>query len=301
MAGVAGAELAAAVSAAGGLGLVGGGYGEGDWLQNELRKLDGSLPFGVGFITWRLAARPELLDVALAHRPLAVLLSFGDISPYVDAIKSANVLLIAQVQSLGDARRAAERGADVIVAQGTEAGGHGSSRATMSLVPAVVDAVGELPVVAAGGIADGRGFAAALMLGACGVMMGSRFYASVESMAPAQAKARALAAGGDDTTRSSVFDVLRRYDWPKPYKLRTLKNALLREYENDIVGLLANKDELIERFETAVAKRDYDQAPVIVGEAVDLIHDVPPAAAIVDLTCREMRATISAAAALLTE
>ena len=294
MAGVAGGELANAVSRAGGFGFVGGGYGEREFLRRELDLVDHTLPIGVGFITWRLAENPTLLDDALAYKPAAILLSFGDPSPYVDKIKSAGVLVFAQCQNLADAKSAANLGADVIIAQGTEAGGHGSQRATMSLVPAVVDALPNNIVVAAGGIGDGRGLAACLSLGASGAMLGSRFYASRESLAPLQAQQKAVAASGDQTVRSSVFDVLREYPWPKPYNLRSLRNALTDRYANDMPALISNQIHEIDAFKRARNKNDFRRAPVIVGEAVDLINDLPAAGSLVERLAQEAEQTIRA-------
>jgi nitronate monooxygenase len=291
MAGVAGGGMAAAVSRAGGFGLLGGGYGERDWMDYELSQVDCS-SIGIGFITWRLAQQPELLELALDHAPKAIFLSFGDIQGFASRIKRSKSLLIAQVQSLNDAQAAAAFGADIVVAQGTEAGGHGATRATLPLVPAVVDAIDPVPVVAAGGIADGRGLAAALMLGAAGVLMGTRFYCSRESLAPTAAVARALSASGDDTTRTSVFDVLREYDWPPPYNLRTLSNHLTARYGVDMETLQTDKLTQISGYNEAVANADYDKAAVIVGEALDLIDDVPAAADIIQKTIDEACATL---------
>src|SRR6185503_15493115 len=160
---VADARLTAAVSDAGGFGILGGGYGDEHWLARELDLLQRSRArFGVGFITWSMAKQPKLLDLALERKPTAIFLSFGDPKPFVDRIKRAGALLICQIQSVALAKDAAAAGADIIVAQGTEGGGHGASRGLVTLVPEVVDALGSrVPVVAAGGIADGRGLAAA--------------------------------------------------------------------------------------------------------------------------------------------
>jgi len=143
----------------------------------------GNTPIGVGFITWSLRKNPDLLNVALGHAPKVMFLSFGELGDFAPKIKKAGIPLIAQVQTLAQARDAVGEGADIIVAQGAEAGGHGSTRSTLPFVPAVVDAVGDIPVVAAGGIADGRGLAAALTLGASGVLCGTAFFASRESLA----------------------------------------------------------------------------------------------------------------------
>ena len=162
MGGVSGGRLAAAVSNAGALGLVGGGYGDKAWLRTELslvqKETKGS--WGVGLITWSVDS--DIVELVLQSQPHAVMLSFGDPTHHAAAIKAAGCRLICQVQDLAGARLAVEAGADIIVAQGTEAGGHGGGRSTLPLVPAVVDAVLPTPVLAAGGIADGRGLAAAL-------------------------------------------------------------------------------------------------------------------------------------------
>ena len=164
MAEVSGGRLAAAVTAAGGLGLIGGGYGDAEWLQRQFDEAQGAR-VGIGFITWSLARNPELLDMALARQPATIMLSFGDPGAFAETIHQADIPLIYQVQTLEQARRALEVGSDVIVAQGGEAGGHGmSARSTFTLVPDIVDLVAKHSaktlVVAAGGVADGRGLAA---------------------------------------------------------------------------------------------------------------------------------------------
>ena len=272
--------LAAAVSKAGGLGLLGGGYGDGAWLEDEFVAA-GNTRVGCGFITWSLAKHPEVLDRALDHAPAAVMLSFGDPAPFAARIHAAGAKLICQVQSLAHAKAAANAGADIIVAQGTEAGGHGVARGTMSLVPEIVDALPHIPVVAAGGIADGRGLAAALMLGAEGVMMGTRFYASREAAGHAEAKRRILAASGDDTARSIVFDISRRNVWPSPYNGRLIRNAHMDRWLGHEGELTRNIDAEAARYAAARAAGDFDTAGVIAGESTGLIHDLPGAAEIV--------------------
>ncbi|MGE3774620.1 MAG: NAD(P)H-dependent flavin oxidoreductase, partial [Gammaproteobacteria bacterium] len=274
MGSVAGGSLAAAVSNAGGLGLVGGGYGDPAFLRAELARVREATqrPWGVGFITWSM--RPETLTLALDARPQAVMLSFGDPRPHAEAIKAAGCRLICQVQDVRDAVAAREAGADLIVAQGTEAGGHGAMRATLPLVPAVVDAVAPLPVVAAGGIADGRGLAAALMLGAQGALIGTRFYAASESLASAEAKARIVAAEARQTERTRVFDVVRGYDWPSPYTGRALRNAFTARWQGREDALAAALASEQPRYWRAAQDGDHDTAVVWAGEAVDLIGEV---------------------------
>src|SRR3954468_17042469 len=224
MGSAAGGQLAAAVTNAGGLGMVGSGYANIDAIRRELAEA-GNTRVGIGFILWALEKNPAALDVALDARPAAVMLSFGDPAPFTGRIKQAGCKIICQVQTLAQAREAAAAGADVIIAQGRDAGGHsGTTRGTLGLVPAGVDAVAPIPVVAAGGIADGRGLAAALALGAAGISMGTRFTASRESLWDPAMKEASLAAGGDQTMQTRVFDIVRGAPWPVIYPGRTLRN-----------------------------------------------------------------------------
>ena len=278
MAGVSGGALAAAVSEAGGFGMIGGGYGDADWLMREFDAA-GDARIGVGLITWSLARQPQLLDLALARNPAALMLSFGDFKPFLHHIRDAQTKLIVQVQTLEQAREAVDAGVDAIVAQGTEAGGHGGTRATLPLVPAVVDIAQEIPVIAAGGIADGRGLAAALALDASGVLCGTAFFASDESLASNNAKQAALRGSGDDTERSSLFDIARGLDWPSDWNLRTMRNAFTRQWNADIDGLTQNLAAEKERFEASRTADDTDVIAVIVGEAADLIRSREPAQA----------------------
>jgi nitronate monooxygenase len=273
MAGVSGAALARAVTRAGGLDLLGGGYGDRAWLSEQLALCAGE-PFGVGFITWALQRHPELLDLALAAQPRAVMLSFGELAPFADAVRAAAVPLIALVQTLRQACTAAAQGAQGIVAQGSEAGGHGGLRGTFALVPAVVDAVAPLRVVA-----DGRGLAAALLLGASGVLCGTAFYACDESLAHDAAKRALVCTSGDDTLKSALFDRLRGLDWPAgPWSLRTLRNAYARHWAEDLDALERDLDNHQQQLREAHERGDFDIAPVIAGEAADLVRPQRPAA-----------------------
>jgi nitronate monooxygenase len=271
MAGVSGGRLAAAVSAAGGLGIIGGGYGNRDWLATELAAA-GNAAIGVGFITWSLAKEPALLDLALERAPKAIMLSFGDVGPFASKVKAAGIPLICQIQNLAQAHEVIAEGADVVIAQGTEAGGHGARRATLPLVPAVVDIAGGVPVVAAGGIADGRGLAAALMLGAAGVLCGTAFYVSNESLVHANLKRAAVAGHGDETLRSSVIDVARDITWPEPFNIRTLRNDFIDEWAANLPGLRAGRAREQARYVKARDAGDTSVSAVIVGEGIDLIH-----------------------------
>ncbi|WP_425407429.1 NAD(P)H-dependent flavin oxidoreductase [Hwanghaeella sp.] len=299
MAGVTGGKLAAAVSEAGGLGLLGGGYSETDWVMREMREA-GNSRIGAGFITWALDANPTLLDDVLEHSPAAVMFSFGSVEPYAATVKRAGVALICQVQSVTQAREAAALGADIVIAQGTEAGGHGAARATLPLVPAVRDALPqEVIVVAAGGIGDGRGLAAALTLGADGVLVGTRFYATRESLAPEEGKRRLAAGCGDETYRGSVFDKARGIAWPAPYDIRTLRNRFIDHWAAE--GLEAMDDDLgaIQADYTRAREAgDMDKFATIAGEAADLVNDIPPAEDVVTRMVQEAEDALSRAATM---
>jgi nitronate monooxygenase len=275
MGSVAGGHLAAAVSNSGALGLVGGAYGDSEWLRTELptARSGTTRPWGVGLITWH--ATWEAVELALSYEPHAFMLSFGDPRPFAPAIKEAGCTLICQVQDVEDGRAAKAVGADIIVAQGTEAGGHGADRSTLPLVPAVVDAVSPTPVLAAGGIADGRGLAA-LMLGAQGALIGTRFYAATEALAHARAKERIVVAKGRDTERTRVFDIIRQHAWPRPYTGRAIRNHFMERWEGREDDLDAALDEEIPGFRAAVRDGDFDRAMIWAGEGVDVICDVAP-------------------------
>jgi nitronate monooxygenase len=286
---IAGARLTAAVSGAGGFGILGGGYGEKAWLEQETEKLKNcASPFGIGFITWSMAKQPGLLDIALKAKPRAIMLSFGDPKPHASRIKAAGSLLICQVQSEDMAKQALDAGADILIAQGTEAGGHGASRTLIDIVPAIIDlAAGRVPVVAAGGLADGRGLAAMMTLGAAGVMLGTRFYASVECDGPEEAKRRICAADSGNSVRSIIFDISRNNVWPAPFTGRCLINDHARRWMGREVELMQNARAVVAEYAAAKAAGNFDIAAVIAGESVGLIHDIPPAAEIVERIASE--------------
>lgn len=288
MGGVAGGRLAAAVSQAGGFGIIGGGYGNPnagyggkDWMEDQFRAT-GNARIGVGYITWSLALFPELFDQAMERAPKAFFLSFGDEKPFATRVKAAGVTLICQVQDLDGAKCALDAGADIIVAQGTEAGGHGKSgRTTLTLTPAVVDIAGSVPVVAAGGLSDGRGLAAALMLGASGILVGTRFWATPEALGSDAAKRLLTEARSDDTLRTRVFDIVRGLDWPEGYSGRAIANDFSRKWDGHESELEQNLVREAEAYWTAARAGDTSKAVVFAGEGLDLIHDIRPAGDIV--------------------
>ncbi len=289
MAFASGGKLAAAVSDAGGLGLIGGAYGDSQWIEREIKEA-GNQKIGCGFITWALKKKPELLDQVLEHTPKAIFLSFDDPKPFSDKIKQAGSQLICQIQTMQDMKHAVDCGADIIVAQGSEAGGHGigtdGGRGTFTLVPEVADWLAkhapDVLLCAAGGIGDGRGLAASLMLGADGVLVGSRFWASKESLAHPNMLKAAIQSDGDATIRSSVMDIAREIDWPKRYTARVLKNGFTDQWHEDQEALIAAGKAEADKWRVAWAEGNTDIANTFVGEVTSLIQDIPSAQHIID-------------------
>jgi nitronate monooxygenase len=286
MAFAAGGKLAAAVTAGGGLGLIGGGYGDAQWLEQEFAAA-GNARVGCGFITWSLAKQPELLEPVLARSPAALMLSFGEPAPFAARVKDAGITLICQFQNMELGRAAVAAGADIIIAQGTAAGGHGAQRGTITLVPEVADHLAKVSpatiLVAAGGIADGRGLAAALMLGAEGVLMGSRFWASREASVHNAFQNAAFAADGDSTLRTKIVDIARKLDWPAPFTARVMKNRFITDWQGREAELAEPATQAREknRYVTAMENGDIDNTGVWVGEVAGLMDSAQPAAELV--------------------
>jgi len=305
-----GGALAAACASAGALGLVGGGYGDLAWTQREytlaadLLKNDatGQARLGCGFITWKLDENVEALDWVLTQKPRAIMLSFGDPRPYAARIAEADAQLICQVQRMDQVPLALDAGASIIVAQGGEAGGHGANalegRSTFTLVPELADYLAthspNTLLLAAGGIGDGRGLAAALMLGADGVLVGSRLWATQESLAAAGAKTQATQTNGDGTARSMVFDILRRKNWPAPYDFRAIRNTLHRQLESDIAALQTHPESARADYDAGVKAGDFSRAHATVGEVVGLIADVPNAGVLIERITEQANSLLSA-------
>ena len=285
MAFVAGGKLASAITEAGGLGLIGAGYGDSDWLAEQLQAA-GNTQVGCGFITWSLARAPDLLDQVLEHKPSCVFLSFGDPNPFVPKITASGVPLICQVQTVADAKGAIDASATMVVAQGAEAGGHGALRSTFPLVPEVANLIAarspDTLLCAAGGVADGRGLAAALMLGADGVLVGSRFSACEEALVPSGWHRALLAADGDATVQTRVVDIARKRDWPPPFKIRVLQNDLVQRWRGREDEMHRNQKTEARRYEEATRTGNTDEYGVIVGENVGLISEVEPAAKVLE-------------------
>ena len=309
--GAAGPELAAAVSNAGGVGTIAlTSYDAAtarDWIR-KVRSLT-SKPFCANFILAYPGQYEENLEIALEERVPAIFLYWGDPKPYVEPAHRAGTVLILQVGSVDEAKRAADAGVDIIIAQGWEAGGHvRGMTALMPLIPTVVDAVAPTPVVAAGGIADGRGLAAALALGAAGVCIGTRFIASDEAWVPEVYQHAILEGGPDDTVHTLLFSV----GWPNaPH--RALRNSTYRSWEaagrppdgqrpgeGEVLATdsFGNK---IRRYEAYTIRKDFEgdieALSMWAGQGIGLVTERKPAGEIVTEIAEGARRTLTNIAA----
>jgi nitronate monooxygenase len=292
------AALAAAVSEAGGLGLIGGTTMEdAPWLISQIRRAREltDRPFGVGFIS-HLPGAAGLMAVALDEGVRIIAHSFADPGPFMDAAHDAGALVLCQVRTVDGARRAADAGVDVITAQGTEAGGHTGRVSTLPLVPAVVDAVAPIPVVAAGGIADGRGVAAALMLGADGVWLGTRFVATQESGVSDAYRARVVASSADDTILTDVFDVAVGMPWPRGVTGRAIVNEFSQRWHGREDALRTWAHEHRDEYLALGPDEEIDNRAVWAGEAASLVRTVSPAGDVVGQLAPEATEILSSRA-----
>lgn len=295
MAFAAGGALAAAVSSSGGLGLIGGGYGDPAWLAEQFKAARGQ-PVGVGFITWSLRKSPSLLTDVLKQGPVAVMLSFGDPRPFVDEVRAAGARLICQCQDLAHVMDAVDVGADMVIAQASEAGGHGALRGAMSFTCEAADYLRahapDTLLLAAGGIADGRGLAAALMLGADGVLMGTRLWASAQALVAPRHHQAIVATEGDGTIRTRIPDIARQLPWPTGFTARIRRNAFTERWhghEDELQRCVAVEGP---RYRQAFKAGDPENTAVWFGEAAGLIHAIEPAGTIVERTSAEALACL---------
>ena len=283
MAGWSGGELAGAVSAAGAFGMIGvGSATPTDWIggQAEIARKRG--PFGVGLMSWALERRPELLDAVLAERPAAVSLSFGDPSPYVERAREAGAVVMSQVQDAEKAERAIDAGVDVLVAQGTDAGGHTGRVGTLPLLQRILE-IGERagkPVLAAGGIGTGRGVAGVLAMGAAGAWIGTRFCATEESTGTDKAKRLILRSDETATVHTRVFDLVQNIPWPEEFPGRAIRNSFSDRWHGREALLEEQRPSVSSEFEAL--RGDYAEDFVYAGQAVGLVEDLPAAGELVD-------------------
>lgn len=282
MAGVGGGRLAHAVSQAGGLGMFGvGSQTPVEFIKREAAFARGEEQgrFGIGLMAWVLETRPELLEAAIQAQPFLISISFGSPAPYVKHLHQQGILVATQVHSRAEALEAAQAGVDLLVAQGTEAGGHTGQVSTLPLLQLVLEAV-ETPVVAAGGIASPRGVVAALAAGAQGVWVGTCLLASSESGASESARARLLQAQETETTLTRVFDLAQGFAWPEQFPGRALRNRFTQEWDTHPEKLLADA-QARQHLADAIKRRDYEVAVLYAGQAVGLVTQQQPAGDII--------------------
>ncbi|MGW1737736.1 NAD(P)H-dependent flavin oxidoreductase [Nocardia sp. NPDC001965] len=282
MGGVAGGRLAAAVSAAGGLGMIGmGSSGSVAALERELGLLDPRpTAFGIGMVAWVVEREPALLETALAARPALVSVGFTEDWSWVERVHTAGTAAATQVYDADHARRAAAAGVDVLVARGSEGGGHGDPRlSTRAVLDAVLAAV-TVPVLAAGGIATPRGLAAVLAAGASGAWLGTCLSVCPEALTPEPARAALLRARATDTVVTRVFDLGQRLPWPHRYPARVLSNGTTRRWTGR-EDELARDDTARDEVAAAAATTDPRLAPVDAGTGVGAVIRARPVAEVV--------------------
>lgn len=276
MAHVATAELAAAVSNAGGLGIIGAGANPPDWLRDQIRRTREMTdkPFGVNILLISPFAK-EVINVVLEEKAAVVTTGAGNPGPYVPAFREAGIKVMPVVASVALARRLERSGVDAFIAEGMESGGEIGQITTMTLVPQVVDNV-SVPVVAAGGFADGRGLVAALALGAVGIQMGTRFVCSCECIAHPDYK-NAIVNASDRSTAITGQST--------GYPMRALENKLTRIYhEKEKAGVTI--EEMMEfgvgKVRAGLINGDLEYGTLLAGQIAGMIKDIKPVAAIID-------------------
>ena len=281
MASIAGGKLASEVSLAGGLGFLGGGYGDLPFLRTELAHVPQGCRVGIGLITWHMAE--NALEEALALQPRAVWLSFGDPAPHLPAIAKSDAVAVAQVSRVSEAENAIGAGADVIVAQGSEAGGHGrQGRSLFGLLPEIASSFPETPLVAAGSINDEQGLRAAVELGAWGVALGSALAGTLEANDTELAKAKLVESKGDDTVQSTVFDHIRGPLWPEQYVGRSVVNELTSEWAGRETEMGPQLDELRKQYEIDNTESNMERRVLWAGEGVSGIREIVPAREVIE-------------------
>jgi nitronate monooxygenase len=283
MGGVAGGRLAAAVTAAGGLGMVGmGSAATRASLATELQHV--RVAFGIGLVDWVIRAEPGLLDDALAARPTLLSVSFGADWSWVGMARDAGIVTATQVYDALGARQAVDAGVDVVVARGSEGGGHGEAGlATLPLLDAVLDAV-SVPVLAGGGIASARSLAAVLAAGASGAWVGTRLAACPEALTGDAGRRALIAASQTDTRVTRVFDVAMGLPWPARFPSRVLDNDFVARWTGREDALAADRQARAE-LDASLAADDLRVAPVDAGQGVGMIRDDAAAGQVIEEMC----------------
>ena len=288
MSGHSGGTLAAAVSEAGGLGSFGGTDEKGpDWVREQIgiirEKTD--RPFAVGFITPLISLLEANFTAALEEHAPAIVLSFSDPQPWLGKAKEAGALAICQVQSMEGAELAMAGGADALIAQGNEAGGHCGTAAMLPLLVRIVGRYPETPVLAAGGVATGRALAAVLAAGADGASVGTAFLATPEAIeVPEAYKERVVQSDGEDTIFTKVYDLIDGLPWPEEIGARVYASQFVREWDGRDKEIIEQREALREQT-SAAYRTDPEVAAVYMGESAGDVDSIRPAADVLTDIC----------------
>lgn len=284
-----GGKLAAAVSQAGGLGSFGGINPEGpDWVLQQIRHIRSQTdqPFGVGFITQMIADLPDNFQAVLDERVPVIAFSFVDPKPWLAQAKDSSALVMCQVQSLQGAEEAVSAGADVLVAQGNEAGGHIGGMNSLPLLVHLLNRYPQLPVLASGGISDGRGLAAVLAAGAEGAWVGTAFLTTPEVVeVPDTFNEQILLSDGQDTAFTQLYDQLGDAPWPQGIGGRVYCNRFVREWDGREEDIIKNRDELVADVAQAWERQDPEGASVYMGQSAGGVNSIRPAARVLQDIC----------------
>lgn len=281
--------LAAAVSNAGGLGTIGATNSnlEGpEWVREQIRyiRTKTDRPFGVGFVSCFMSFFEANFEAVLKERVPVIGFSFGDAEEWIGKAKDAGATVVCQIQRLEEAKQALAAGADILVVQGNEAGGHTGEKALLPFLSQVVEACPETPVLAAGGIACGRSFAAVLAAGAEGAWVGTALLATPESTEVSEAYKQVIVnSQAEDTTYTSVFDKVEMGyfnmpDWPPGIAARTYRNEFVKKWEGRECELAEQLPDILPAYAQARERRDPEMTAVYMGQSASFINSIRPAA-----------------------
>ena len=293
-----GGQLAAAVSLTGGLGTFGGTNDLGpDWLREQLSHIRSQTDrsYGVGFITQLIEYNTTNIEIALEERVPVFIFSFADPDPWVARAKDAGAVVICQVQSLELARLAVDAGADVLLAQGNEAGGHTGEINLLPLLVDLVERYPSVPVLAAGGITTGRALAGVLGTGGEGASLGTAMLATPEAVeVPETFKERVVLSDGQDTTFTRLYDLLGTRPWPEGIAGRVYRNRLVRQWDGRVAEILSHREELASDVAAARTLGDVEASAVYMGQGAGHINAIRPAAEVIREICEGAEAIIKA-------
>ena len=285
-----GGRLAAAVSKAGALGSFGGIHRSGDpnWVRSEVDRIrsETGRPFGIGFITNFIPMLAPLFDAAIEAKPSVIAFSFGSPGPYAEKAKAAGAKVMCQVQSMTHAREAVAAGADILVAQGNEAGGHTGMMNLLPLLVSVLDAFPDTPVLASGGISSGRSLAAVLAAGADGAWVGTAFLATPECVeVPEEHKQTIVQSSGEDTIFTRAYDVLFGMPWPEGIGERVQRNKFTDEWHGREKEIAERREELAPMVQAAESDFNSGLRAILYGQSAGAVSAIRPASEVVRTIC----------------